>query len=124
VRRRAASPAYKRLGKLAVRVMALCGTATETERCWKDFDHVVSLRRNRLKHERASKLVRLYSHLRRERERPRQPIALPACEGEDDEDVVVVGEDACAAEDAVEHDWDVIQADADEADIQHIVIKW
>ena len=104
--------------------MALCGTATETERCWKDFDHVVSLRRNGLKHERANKLGRLCSHLRGERQRHRQHIALPACEGEEDEDMVVVGEDACAAEDAAEYDWDVMQTNVDEDDIQHIVSEW
>ena len=104
--------------------MALCGTATETERCWKDFDHVVWLRLNRLKHERVSELICLYSRLGRERQRQQQPITLPACDGEDDEDVVVVGEDACAAEDAAEHDCDVIQMDVGEAGIQHILIEW
>ena len=49
---------------------------------------------------------------------------VPACEGGDDEDVVVVGEDDCAAEDAAEYDWDVMQTDVDEADTPHIVIEW
>ena len=85
---------------------------------------MVSLRRDGLKHERAGKLVRLHSHLRRERQRRRQRIVVPACEGGDDEDVAVVGEDDCAAENAAEYDWDVMQRDVDEADTPHIGSEW
>ena len=85
---------------------------------------MVSLRRDGLKRERASKLVRLRSHLQREKQRRDSISSFQHVKGEDDEDVVVVGEDACAAEDAAEYDWDVMQTDVDEADIQHIVSEW
>lgn len=49
-------PQSRSLRHMALRIMSLSGTATETERNWKDFDHVVSVRRNRLQHERARML--------------------------------------------------------------------
>ena len=87
---------------MALRIMSLSGTATETERNWKDFDHVVSVRRNRLQHERASMLVRMYGHLR-QRAPARPQRRLPARAGDGDADIVVVGE-AGAAGDSAEED--------------------
>ena len=90
------------LAPLALRIMALSGTATETERNWKDFDHVVSIRRNRLKHETASMLVRMYGHLR-EPAGPRSQRRLPASVGDGDDDILEVRADG-AADDGVEED--------------------
>jgi len=53
------------LKQLAKRVMLLTGTATECERAWKDYNGVVTLKRNRLSRKRAAKLVMLYHHLHR-----------------------------------------------------------
>ena len=51
--------------------MTLTGSAMECERGWKDWTHVVTLRRNCLLHDRATKLVKLYHHLH-PREQARQ----------------------------------------------------
>ena len=87
---------------MALRIMALSGTATETERNWKDFDHVVSMRRNRVKHDTASMLVRMYGHLR-EPVAPRSHRRLPASAGDGDDDILEVRVDG-AADDGVEED--------------------
>ena len=53
------------LSQVARRAMLLTGTATECERAWKDYNGVVTLKRNRLSRERAAKLVKLYHHMHR-----------------------------------------------------------
>ena len=110
------------LASVAKRIMSLTGTATECERGWKDWTNVVTLRRNKLHHDRATKLVKLYHHMHK-REKVRVKESAPP-------DIVFVSAgDATAAaaalvpgDDFEESGNDFEESDNAVGDIRRIVI--
>ena len=52
------------LAKLAVKILNLPATSGAAERCWSPYDFIHNKRRNRLRKDRAEKLVAIFSNCR------------------------------------------------------------